>query len=50
MLTSNVGGEEEILSAALLDDLVQSRLIDRELVRVPRSDPRCVDVDDSDLV
>jgi hypothetical protein len=41
-----VGREEEVAPARNPHDLFKAWLVDREVVAVPRSDPRLVDVDD----
>mmetsp|Transcript_11433 Transcript_11433/g.21942 ORF Transcript_11433/g.21942 Transcript_11433/m.21942 type:complete len:368 (-) Transcript_11433:36-1139(-) len=45
----DLGGEEEILSADFLYNRIESRLVDREVVRVPPGNLPRVDVDDVDL-
>ena len=44
----DIGGEEEISSSGLLDDLIESGLVDGESVRVPSVDSGLVKIDDSD--
>lgn len=45
----DVSGEEEVLSTGTLDDLIESRLVDGEVVRVPGVNTRLVEVDDGHL-
>lgn len=45
----DIGREEEVLAAVREDDLLESRLEDGELVRIPRGDTRSVNIDDGDL-
>mmetsp|Transcript_2340 Transcript_2340/g.7011 ORF Transcript_2340/g.7011 Transcript_2340/m.7011 type:complete len:206 (-) Transcript_2340:79-696(-) len=40
----HLGSEEQVLSSALLDDLVEARLVDWQAVRVPRGDSGLRDV------
>lgn len=47
--TIDVGGEEQVLAAALKDNLLETGLVDGQLVRVPGSDTGRVDIDDGDL-
>mmetsp|Transcript_19343 Transcript_19343/g.37929 ORF Transcript_19343/g.37929 Transcript_19343/m.37929 type:complete len:481 (-) Transcript_19343:69-1511(-) len=42
--TINVGGEEEVLVAALEDELIETRFVDREFVRVPGSNLLLADI------
>ena len=43
----DIGREEEISSSGLLDDLIESGLVDGEGVRVPSVDSGLVKIDDS---
>ena len=43
----DIGREEEISSSCLLDDLIESWLVDGEGVRVPSVDSGLVKIDDS---
>lgn len=43
----DIGREEEISSSGLLDDLIESWLVDGEGVRVPSIDSSLVKIDDS---
>lgn len=45
----DISREEEVLSTGTLDDLVESGLVDREVVRVPRVNTGLVEVDNGDL-
>lgn len=45
----DVGREEQVLSAAGPNDLLESGLVDRKLVRVPRSYSGLIEIDDRDL-
>jgi hypothetical protein len=45
----NVGREEEVLAAGGLDDLIETRLVDGKVVRVPGVDTGLVQVDNRDL-
>mmetsp|Transcript_2494 Transcript_2494/g.5441 ORF Transcript_2494/g.5441 Transcript_2494/m.5441 type:complete len:309 (+) Transcript_2494:1053-1979(+) len=45
----DVGREEEVASAGLLDDLLQARLVDRQVVRIPSGDAALVEIAHSDL-
>lgn len=45
----DVGAEEEVLASALLDDLVEARLVDGQSVGVPLCNALRVHVDDGDL-
>lgn len=45
----NVSGEEQVLATAIKDNLLEARLIDWELVRVPSSNAGRVYVNDGDL-
>merc|ERR1740120_687005 len=45
----DVSREEQVLSSASLDHLVQAWLVDGQVVRVPRCDPSLVQVHDGDL-
>jgi len=43
----DIGREEEISSSGLLDDLIESWLVDGEGIRVPSVDSGLVEIDDS---
>lgn len=45
----DVGREEEVLAAGSLDDIVETGLVDGEVVRVPGVDTGLVKVDNGDL-
>lgn len=45
----HLGGEEEVLADAGLDDLVEPGFVDWEVRAVPRLDPRLRNVNDGDL-
>lgn len=44
----DIGAEEEVSASSLLDDLVESWLVDGEIIRVPSIDSGLVEVDNGD--
>lgn len=45
----NIGGEEQVLATTSKDDLIQTRFVDGEVIRVPGIDTILVQIDDSDV-
>lgn len=45
----DVRAEEEVATSSLLDDLIETGLVYRQVVRVPSVNSRLVEVDNSDL-
>ena len=45
----HVGGEEKVLPPSSLDDLIETGLVDGEVVRIPGVNTSLVQVDDGDL-
>lgn len=45
----NISAEEEVLAPGGLDNLIETRLVDREVVRVPGVNSLLVEVNNGDL-
>lgn len=45
----NISAEEEVLAPGGLDNLIETRFIDREVVRVPGVNSLLVEIDNGDL-
>lgn len=45
----DIGGEEQVSSSSLLDDIVELGLVDGEVVRVPSVNSGLVEIDNGDL-
>ncbi|MEZ6107335.1 MAG: hypothetical protein R3B96_14750 [Pirellulaceae bacterium] len=45
----DLGGETQVSSSSFLDDLIETRLIDRQAIGIPGLDAMFVDVDDMNI-
>src|SRR5688572_18071129 len=44
----DIGGKNQILTASLPDDLIETRLVDRKRIGIPRGDTRDIHIDHPD--